>query len=47
MLKSSSIFKRNGAHLVEKKIFEKDKNYPLSKFKCFEHVKTIFICVKL
>jgi hypothetical protein len=32
MLKSSPIFKRNGAHLVEKKTFEKNKDYPLSRF---------------
>jgi hypothetical protein len=29
MLKSSSIFKGNGAHLVEKKMFEKNKECPL------------------
>jgi len=45
MLKYSPIFRRNGAHLVEKKTFEK-KNYPLSKFECFEHAKTFLICVK-
>jgi hypothetical protein len=32
MLKSSSIFRRNGAHLVGKKTFEKNKDCPLSKF---------------
>jgi hypothetical protein len=32
MLKSSPIFKRNGAHLVEKKTFGKNKDYPLSRF---------------
>jgi hypothetical protein len=37
MLKSSLIFRRNGAHLVEKKTFEKIKDYPLSRFECFEH----------
>jgi hypothetical protein len=37
MLKSSPIFKRNGAHLVRKKMSEKIKDYPLLKFKCFEH----------
>jgi hypothetical protein len=37
MLKSFPIFKRNGAHLVEKKVIEKNKDFPLSKFECFEH----------
>jgi hypothetical protein len=36
MLKSSPIFKRNGAHLVEKKMFEKNKDCPLSRCECFE-----------
>jgi len=45
MLKSSPIFKRNGAHLVEKKMFKKNKDYPLSRFECFEHAKTFLICV--
>jgi hypothetical protein len=40
MLKSFPIFKRNGAHLVKKKTFEKNKDYPFSKFECFEHAKT-------
>jgi hypothetical protein len=40
MLKSFSILKRNGAHMVEKRIFEKNKNYPFSRFECFEHAKT-------
>jgi hypothetical protein len=40
MLKSSLIFKRNDTHLVEKKMFEKKKDYPLSRFECFEHAKT-------
>jgi hypothetical protein len=39
MLKSSSIFKRNGAHL-------KKKNCPLSRFGYFEHAKTFKIYVK-
>ncbi len=47
MLKSSPIFKRNGAHLVKKKTFEKNKDCPLLRFECFEHAKTFFICVKL
>jgi hypothetical protein len=47
MLKSSPIFKRNGIYLVEKEMFEKNKNYPFSKFECFEHAKTFLICVKL
>jgi hypothetical protein len=41
MLKSSPIFKRNGAHLIEKRMFEKNKDCPLSKFECFEHAKTL------
>jgi hypothetical protein len=47
MLKSSPIFKGNGAHFVEKRKFEKTKDYPLFKFECFEHAKTLLICVKL
>jgi hypothetical protein len=39
MLKSSPIKKRNGAHLVEKRTFEKNKDCPFSRFECFEHVK--------
>jgi hypothetical protein len=38
MLKSFQIFKRNGAHLVEKRMFGKNKDCPLLKFECFEHV---------
>jgi len=30
----------------EKKTFEKNKDYSLSKFECFEHVKTFSIYVK-
>jgi hypothetical protein len=40
MLKSSPIFRRNGAHLIEKKMFEKNKDCPQSRFECFEHAKT-------
>jgi hypothetical protein len=39
MLKSSPNFKRNGAHLVKKMTFEKNKDCPLSRFECFEHAK--------
>jgi hypothetical protein len=39
MLKSSPILRRNGAHLVEKKTFEKNKDCPLLRLECFEHVK--------
>jgi len=47
MLKSISIFKNNDAHLVGKKMFEKNKDYPPLTFECFEHIKTFLICVKL
>jgi hypothetical protein len=47
MLKYSSTFRRNGAHLVEKKTFKKNKNYSLLRFECFEHAKTLLIYVKL
>jgi hypothetical protein len=47
MLKSSPISKRNDAHLVFLKKHDKKKDYPLSKFECFEHEKNILICVKL
>jgi hypothetical protein len=47
MLKSSPIFKKNGAHLEEKRTFEKNKDYPFLRFECFEHAKKILICVKL
>jgi hypothetical protein len=39
MLKSSQNFKRNDAHLVERKMFEKNKDYPFSRFECFDHAK--------
>jgi len=45
MLKSSSIFKKNGAHLVEKRMFEKNKDCPLSRFEYFEHANFFLICV--
>jgi hypothetical protein len=47
MLKSSPIFKKNDAHLVEKKDIEKNKDCPFLKFECFEHAKNILIYVKL
>jgi hypothetical protein len=47
MLRSFSIFKRNGAHLVKKWMFEKNKDCPFSKFECFGHAKTFLICGKL
>jgi hypothetical protein len=47
MLKSYSIFKKNDAHLVEKKMFEKNKDYPLLRVECFEHEKIFLICVKI
>jgi hypothetical protein len=31
MLKSFAILRRNGAHLVEKRMFEKNKDYPLGR----------------
>jgi hypothetical protein len=43
MLKSFSILKRNGAHLVRKRTLEKNKDYPFSRFQCFEHAKTFCI----
>jgi hypothetical protein len=47
MVKSSPIFKRNGAHLLEKKTLEKKKVIgPFSRFECFERAKTFLICVK-
>jgi hypothetical protein len=46
MLKPSPIFRKNGAHLVEKKTFEKKQDYPLSKLECSRHVKTFLICAK-
>jgi hypothetical protein len=48
MLKSSPIFKKNGAHLVEKMdICKENNNHPLLRFECFEHAKPFLICVKL
>jgi hypothetical protein len=47
MLKSSLIFKKNGVHLIEKRMFEKNKDYSLSRFECFEHAKIFLICVKI
>ncbi len=39
MLKSSPIFKRNGAHLVGKKMFEKNKDCPFLRFEWFDMQK--------
>jgi hypothetical protein len=47
MLKSHSIFTRNGAHLVKKRSLKKNKDCPLSRFECLEHAKTFLISVKL
>jgi hypothetical protein len=47
MLKSFSIFTRNGAHLIERKTFEKRKDYSFLNFECFEHAKKNLVCVKL
>jgi hypothetical protein len=47
MLKSSPILKKNGAHLVEKMTFEKNKDFPFLRFDYFEHAKTYLICVKI
>jgi hypothetical protein len=30
-----------------KRGLKENKDYPLSKFECFEHAKTFLICVKL
>jgi len=45
MLKTSPFFKKNGAHVGKKNIW-KNKDYPFSRFECFEHVKT-FLFVSL
>jgi len=45
MLKPSSIIRRNGKHLVKKKMFEKNKDYSFLNFECFEHAQTSLICV--
>jgi len=37
----------NGAHMVEKNMFEKNKGCPLSRFECFDHAKTFLIFIKL
>jgi hypothetical protein len=48
MLKSFSILKRNGGHLVEKKYFlKKNTNYPFLRFEFFEHAIFFNIRVKL
>jgi hypothetical protein len=47
MLKLTSIFRRNGAHLIEKKMFEKNKGYSLLRFEYFVYAKIFLICVKL
>jgi hypothetical protein len=36
MLKYFSIFNKNDAHLVLKRMFEKNKDCALSRFECFE-----------
>jgi len=47
MFKTFPIFRKNGAHLVEKKMFEKNNDYPFSRFECFEHAKKIDLCQAL
>jgi len=47
MLKFSPIIRRNGRHLIEKKMFEENKDYSFLNFECFEHAKTFLICVNL
>jgi hypothetical protein len=47
MLKSFSIFRTKGTHLLEKKMFEKNKDSPLSMFWFFEHAKTFSNFLKL
>ncbi len=44
-----TIFKRNGAHLVEKKeIWKKHLDYPFLRFECFEYAETFFdLCQNL
>jgi len=31
----------------KKRFLKKNRDYPISRFECFEHAKTFFICVKL
>jgi len=38
---------KNGAHLVEEMMFKKNKDCPLSIFKCSKHVKKIHLCQAL
>jgi hypothetical protein len=45
-IKISSNFKKEWCVGLKKDI-GKNKDYPLSKFECFEHTKTFLICVKL
>jgi hypothetical protein len=40
-------FLKEGAHLIKKGHLKENKDYPLSKFECFEHTKTFCIYVKL
>jgi hypothetical protein len=47
MLKSSSIFKRIGAHLVEKNDIGKKQGLSILGFEWFEHANPFFIYVKL
>jgi hypothetical protein len=47
MLKSFPIFKRNSAHLVQKKTLKKKQGCLVLQFECFERAKPFLICVKL
>ncbi len=46
-VKIFSNFQKEWCTFGRKFFFEKNKHYPLSRFECFEHVKTFFIFVKL
>ncbi len=40
-------FQKDWCTFGKNRMFEKNKDYPFSKFECFEHAKTFLISIKL
>ncbi len=45
-VKILSNFQKEWYTFGRKKMFGKNKDYPFSRFECFEHAKSFLICVK-
>jgi hypothetical protein len=46
-VKILSNFQKEWCTISRKKTFEKNKDYPLLRFECFEHAKKIYLCQAL